>query len=93
MYPRVLDKIRTLVTQGEYILSIHAENEMADDRLTEQDLEAAILNGRIARRKRDRIGRAKYIIEGAALDGRGMTAVAQLFQTRQLVVIITACET
>lgn len=49
MYPRVLDKIKTLVKQGEYILSIHAENEMADDRLTEQDLEAAILNGRIAR--------------------------------------------
>ena len=36
---------------------------MADDRLTEQDLEAAILNGKIVRRERDRIGRAKYVIE------------------------------
>jgi hypothetical protein len=61
IYPRVLDKIKTLVKQGEYILSIHAENEMADDRLTEQDLEAAILNGRIARRKRDLIGRASIL--------------------------------
>jgi len=93
MYPRVLDKIRTLVTQGEYILSIHAENEMADDRLTEQDLEAVILNGVIARRERDRIGRAKYIIEGTAVDGRGITVVIQFFQTRQLVVIITVYET
>ena len=93
MYPRVLDKIRTLVTQGEYILSIHAENEMADDRLTEQDLEAAILNGRIVRRERDRIGRSKYVMEGTAMDGRGLTAVAQPFQTRQLILIITAYET
>ena len=93
MYPRVLEKIRALVRRGEYILSIHAENEMADDRLTEQDLEAAILYGKIVRRERDRIGRAKYVIEGTALDGRGMTAVAQSFQTRQLVVIITAYET
>jgi hypothetical protein len=93
MCPRALDRIRALVRQGEYILSIHAENEMADDRFTEQDLEAAILNGRIARRERDRIGRAKYVIQGTALDRRGMTAVAQFFQTRQLIVIVTAYET
>jgi len=93
MYPRVLDRIRALVRQGEYILSIHAENEMADERFTEQDLETAILNGRIARRERDRIGRAKYVIEGTALDRRGMTAVAQFFQTRQLIVIVTTYET
>ena len=93
MYPRILGQIRALVRRGEYVLSIHAENEMADDGLTEQDLEAAILNGRIVRRERDRIGRPKYVIEGAALDGRGVTAVAQPFQTRQLVLIITAYET
>ncbi len=93
MYPRILAKIRTLVKQGEYILSIHAENELADDSLTEQDLEAAILNGNIMRRERDSIGRAKYIIEGETLKGKDLTAVVQFFQTRQLVVIITAYET
>ncbi len=93
MYPRVLDRIRALVREGEYILPIHAETEMADDRFTEQDLEAAILNGRIARRERDRIGRAKYVVEGTALDRRGMTAVTQFLQTRQLIVIVTAYET
>lgn len=66
---------------------------MADDRFTEQDIEAAILNGRIAQRERDRIGRAKYVIEGTALDRRGKTAVAQFFQTRQLIAIVTAYET
>ena len=93
MYPRVLDKIRTLVKQGEYILSVHAENELANDGLTEHDLEAAILNGTIIRRERDPIGRAKYVIEGRTLGRKRLTAVMQLFQTRQLVVIITAYET
>jgi len=81
------------VRQGEYALSGHAENEMADDDFTDEDLESAILNGVIVRRERDNIGRPKYVIEGTARDGRGLTAVAQPFQTRQLVLIITAYET
>ena len=93
MYPRILRQIRALVRRGEYVLSVHAENEMADDGLTDQDLEAAILNGRIVRRERDPIGRPKYVVEGTAMDGRGLTAVAQPFQTRQLILIITAYET
>ena len=90
MYPRILQQIRALVRRGEYMLSIHAENEMADDGFTDQDLEVAILNGSIVRRERDRIGRPRYVIEGTAQDRRGLTAVAQQFQTRQLVLIITA---
>jgi hypothetical protein len=93
MYPRILQQIRTLVGQGEYVLSLHAENEMANDRFTEEDLEESILSGEIVRRERDRIGRPKYVMEGIALDGRGLTAVAQLFQTRQLVVMVTIYET
>lgn len=93
MYPRILAKIRALVKRGDYILSIHAENELADDNLDELDLEAAILNGEIIRRERDPIGRAKYVIEGTTLDGKDLTAVAQFFQTRQIVVFVTAYET
>jgi hypothetical protein len=66
---------------------------LADENLNEQDLEAAILNGTIIRRERDPIGRAKYVIEGKALNGKGLTAVAQFVQTRQIVVIVTAYET
>jgi hypothetical protein len=93
MYPRILRQIQTLVKQGDYVLSVHVENELEDDDFTDQDLEAAILNGVIVQRERDKIGRPKYVIEGTALDGRGLTAVMQLFQTRQLIVIVTAYET
>ena len=61
------------------MLSIHAENEMANDGFTDQDLEAAILNGEIVRRGRDAIGRPKYVIERTVLGGRGLTAVVQSF--------------
>ena len=93
MFPRVLAKIKALIRDREYVLSIHAENELADDLFTEQDLETAILNGEITRRERDRIGRPKYIIEGKAKDQRGITAVVQLVETRQVLVIVTAYET
>jgi hypothetical protein len=80
MYPRILEQIRALVKRGDYVLSIHAENEMAEDGLTDQDVEVAILNGRIVRRERDRIGRPKYVIEGTAMDGRSLMAVAHPFR-------------
>jgi hypothetical protein len=79
--------------KGEYVLSIHVENKLKNDHFTEHDLEGAILNGEIGRRERDTIGRPKYIIEGTVRDGRGLTAVAQPFSTRQLVVIVTVYET
>jgi hypothetical protein len=93
MYPRILQQIQAFIRRGEYILSIHVENELEDDGFTDQDLETAILNGEIVRRERDNIGRPKYVIEGTALDGRGLTAVVQPFQIRQLIVIVTAYET
>jgi hypothetical protein len=93
MHRRKLQQIQALVRNGEYALSVHAENEMAEDGFTDQDLEASILNGVIVRRERDRIGRPKYVIEGTALDGRGCTTVVQVFRTRQLALIITAYET
>lgn len=93
MYLRVLQQVQTLVRREEYVLSIHVETELENDGFTDQDLETAILNGTIVRRERDSIGRPKYVIEGTALDGRGLTAVVQLLQTRQLVVIITVYET
>ena len=93
MYPRIFQQIQGLARRGHYVLTIHAENGLDEDGFTEEDLEAAIFNGEIVRRERDSIGRLKYVIEGAALDGRGLTAVVQPFQIRQLIVIVTAYET
>ena len=93
MYPRILKQIQDLVRDEAYVLSTHTENELEEDSFSDEDLEAAILNGAITQRERDDIGRPKYVIEGTATDGRGLTTVVQLFRTRQLVLIITVYET
>jgi len=93
MYPRILAKIRALVRRGDYILSVHAENELADENQNEEDLEAAILNGEIIRRERDPVGRPKYLIEGMTPNKKGLTAVVQYLQTLQLVIVVTVYET
>ena len=72
MHTRILRKIREKIRSEEYVLTTHAEEEMANDDFIEVDVETAILNGRIIRRERDSLKRAKYIIEGVAIDGRKM---------------------
>jgi len=37
MYARVLRQIQALVRRGEYVLSIHVENELDDDGFTDED--------------------------------------------------------
>jgi YgiT-type zinc finger domain-containing protein len=73
MYVRILRQIQTLARQGDYVLSLHVENELENDDFTDRDLEAALLNGKIVRREKDTLGRPKYVIAGTTLDGRGLT--------------------
>ena len=74
------------------MLTTHAEEEMANDDFIEVDVETAILNGRIIRRERDSLKRAKYIIEGVAIDCRKMQIVCRFSDSGHYVVIITVYE-
>ena len=42
-----LSKLRQKVIDRDYYLSSHAEEEMADDRLERNDIEHAILRGKV----------------------------------------------
>lgn len=44
MSRRVIDKIRNAVRSGNYDLTYHAVEEMAEDKLVIYDVESAILN-------------------------------------------------
>jgi hypothetical protein len=50
-------------------MSAHAMEEMAEDGLDIEDVEQAILNGRIARIERDDPRGTKYVVEGSGADG------------------------
>ncbi len=78
-------KIRTL----DYVMTIHADEEMDDDNLSILDVEQAILTGQIVERQRDRnTGDWKYLIHGQTNDGLSVIVVAKLSPT-DMVVIIT----
>lgn len=86
---RVLDRIREKVRSGEYTLTYHAVDEMTDDDFEEEDFEEAIATGWIVRRQKDRLGRRKYTIEGAARDNRPLRAVCRFSDTGEKIVVLT----
>ena len=88
MYDRVLNQMREAVRTGDYVMTLHAEEEMDDDGLTVFDVESAILTGRIAERQRERAQRGlKYLVRGQTLGGDGLCVVARMGMTRELVII------
>ena len=86
----VIDTIRGKIRSKEYEVTIpHFFEEMADDDLVLDDIEVAVLNGRIRRRfSRDPRG-TRYEIVGPATDGRLVAVVCRIKATSKLLLITT----
>ncbi len=88
MFGRVLIRMRDRVRGRQYVMTLHAEEEMSDDRLTIYDVEHCILTGEIIERQKDvRTGEWKYLVRGQTLDGDAIVVVAKLSPTGKLVLI------
>ncbi|HUT03786.1 MAG TPA: DUF4258 domain-containing protein [bacterium] len=84
-----IQSIRQRITDRDYYLSSHAEDEMLADDIDREDIEHAIQRGRIEKRLiRDPRG-ARYRIEGPAVDGRLMHVICR-FHVDHSLIIITA---
>jgi hypothetical protein len=93
VYQRILRKMRDKVRQRLYVMTLHAEEEMADDGLTIFDVERAILTGEIVERQEDyQSGEWKYLLLGQAIDERLITVVGKLSITNKLVIITVYTE-
>ena len=80
--------MRAKIRTGEYIMTLHAEEEKDLEAFTIFDVENGILIGSIVERQRDAdTGEWKYVIEGEALDHRHIGVVAKLSPTDKLVII------
>ena len=91
MFDRILRRIQQKVQRLEYVMSIHAEEEMADDGLTVFDVEHAMLTGKIVERQVDsRTGEWKYLIEGQT-HGSEVAIVGTKLNLTGKLVIITVC--
>lgn len=85
MLQRIQAKIRTL----DYVMTIHADEEMDDDGLSILDIEQVILTGQIIERQRDqKTGEWKYVVNGQTDDQLNVMVVTKLSST-DMVVIIT----
>lgn len=88
MYTRILARMREKVRCRQYVMAIHAEEEMDDDNLSIFDVESGILTGNIRERQKEKdFAEWKYIIEGQTLAGDNIAIAAKLSITGKLVII------
>lgn len=93
MYARVLVQMRDKVRSRQYVVTLHAEEEMDDEGLSVFDVESGILTGKIRERQKDQeTSEWKYIVEGQTLSGDNIVVVAKLGPTSKLVIITVWCE-
>lgn len=93
MYHRVLRKMQEQIRTRQYVMTLHAEEEMNDDGLTIFDIERAILTGEIIERQEDHhTGEWKYLVSGSAIDSRLTIVVGKLSVTDKLVIITVYLE-
>jgi uncharacterized DUF497 family protein len=89
VFEPILQQIQAKIRLLDYIVTIHADEEMDDDGLTIFDVEQVILTGQIVERQRDRnTNEWKYLISGQTDDRLNVIVVAKLSPT-DMVVIIT----
>ena len=90
MFEHVLRQMRDLIRTSQYVMTLHAVEEMDDDELSVFDIERGILTGQIIERQKDqRTGEWKYLVEGQTIDGDTVVTIAKLSITGKLVIITT----
>ncbi len=88
MFDRMLQTFREKVRSLEYIISVHADEEMADEGFLVVDVENVVLTGRIRERQKDkRTSEWKYLIVGETVTHHVAVVVCKLSVTGKMVVI------
>lgn len=88
MFDRILKRMRELVRIRQYVMTVHADDEMDSDGLTIYDVESIVLTGQIVERQRDRaLAEWKYLVDGRSLAGNRATVVVKFGPTGKLVFI------
>jgi len=88
MFERILKIMRDQIRGRNYVMTLHAEEEMNNDELTVYDIEHGILTGIISERQKDRTtSEWKYSVRGTTIAGDGVEIIAKLGATGRLVII------
>lgn len=93
MFAKVRDKMRAKVRALDYVMTIHAEEEMENDHFSILDVEEIILTGEIVERQQDsETQECKYLVFGTTIDAVRANVVAKLSVTDKLVIITVYIE-
>ncbi len=84
----VLERIKQCIRERNYLISSHAEEEMAEDGFERHDVENAILTGLIQRKLTMDFRGTRYRIRGTLDDGRSMSVLCR-FRGREDLIVIT----
>lgn len=86
--------MREKVRRRQYVMTLHADEEMDDDGLSIFDVESAILTGTVIGRQRDRKTReSKYLVRGQTVDGTQIVVgVIKFGRTGKLVILTVYVE-
>lgn len=88
MFERILERMHEKVRSLQYVMTLHAEEEMVDDDLRIFDVENAILTGKIIEHQKDRVtAERKYLVRGQTISGEQLVVVTKLSPTGKLVII------
>lgn len=93
MFAKIRDLMREKIRSLEYVMTIHAEEEMENDNLSIFDVENGILTGEIVERQKDaETDEWKYLIAGKTLDETDIIVVTKMSLTDTLVIITVYLE-
>ena len=88
MFERIQRKMRECIRTRQYVMTIHAEEEMNDDGLRVYDVENVILRGTIEHRQKDNnTGEWKYLVKGKTIADDDTIVVGKIACTGKLVLI------
>ena len=84
-----IQDIQQKIINKDYYLSSHAEDEMLNDQLEQDDIENAILKGYIEKKLTKDFRGTRYRIEGTTKDGRKIYIICRYKEDGNLIIITT----
>ena len=84
MRVKAIDRIRALVRRGQYTLSQHLINHIADNEFERDDIEVSILTGELVKSQRDERGtaldRRKHTVRGWTRCGLPFETIGKIIE-------------
>ncbi len=88
MFDNILLRMRDKIRAGDYVMTLHAEEEIDDEGLSVFDVERCLLTGKIIERQKDEeTSETKYRILGLMISGELMEVMAKFGPTGRLFII------